>query len=81
MKLVYVWMFMFLAISAIITLRLGLVENSTISADSNEVRYKKMGLVTKFEDDEYQVVCWQYNDNVYAGGISCIPENQLVRKN
>lgn len=35
--------------------------------------------VTRFEDDYYKVTCWIYR-NGYAGGLACIPTDQLEEK-
>lgn len=49
-----------------------------IAIDDN----KQLGfieMIERYEDDKYNVVCWRYNTG-YAGGLSCIPKEQLSTK-
>ena len=36
-------------------------------------------MITRYTDQEYRVVCWVYTSG-YRGGISCIPEIEVVRR-
>ncbi len=53
--------------------------SNTATERDSFVQEEVMGTVTRFEDDTYEVICWQYDD-YYGSGISCLPKSQVTRK-
>lgn len=52
------------------------IERVEVYEELNKTYERKMRIVTRFEDDKYKVVCWQYDD-AYGSGVSCIPKQVL----
>ena len=69
-----------IAIVGILVICVGMVAACAVADDDTSLEQQSLSnSVIRWEDDEYDVICWIYKGG-YKGGISCIPKDQLEEK-